>query len=639
MPADAPPSTRLERLGELARGDWQTQQAMTPLDTGLSASVGNRWRLFGGEGGWLLAINWGDSWQRQTRQLDILTVGQNDKTEVAHSYEFNGVMREVNFGGMFTSSLKFGDRHRYKMTLLAGRMTEGETRSYEGYNRDVDATIRVTRHRWIERMLQTMMLSGEHKLGLKTAPGRKPATLRWRYAASLATRLEPDRRSIRYDNEPGTDIWLLSDRPEGNRRTFSTLDDVNHDLGLDLVLPLSRLKGKGGDAALQRSLSFGALGVFKQRQVDTRRYRFLHKGPISRDTDLLAKSPGEIFAPENISPQGFQLSETTLASDNYTGTFQLGALYGQVKWPVTPTLRVSGGARLEAARLALRTFVPFDPDANAVEAAVPGLDLLLGANATWRFMAKQQLRFGVSQTVSRPDLRELSPATFNEVTGGRLVFGNPDLEQARLTHADLRWEWFPSRGQVFSLSAFYKHFSKPVETIVVPSAQLSVTFANAKAAHDVGVEMEWRTKLGRVHRWLRDIYIAGNAAWIWSRIELPGGQTIQTSKVRPLQGQSPWVLNLQAGWDDPVRKMRVGLVYNAAGPRIAEVGALGAPDVYAEPVHRLDLVSSWNVRGGWTVGLKAQNLLDAAIERTQGGRVIDTWRRGVRVSASVSKSF
>ncbi|MEY3014884.1 MAG: hypothetical protein RIT45_3619, partial [Pseudomonadota bacterium] len=310
-------------------------------------------------------------------------------------------------------------------------------------------------------------------------------------------------------------------------------------------------------------------------------------------------------------------------------------------------LTLRAGVRVESASLGVTTFQPFQPDATPVRAALDAVDALPAATLTWRFRERQDgssmaLRFGLARTVARPDLREMSPATFNDVTGGRQIFGNPDLGRAQIDHLDLRWEWYPQPGAALSLGVFGKRFTDPIETIVVPSAQLSVTYQNARGALSGGVELEGRLGLSSLlpdAAALAGLWISANAALIASRVDVGGAGSIQTSKVRPLQGQSPWVGNLALGWDHDASGTTAALSWNAFGARIVTVGALGAPDVYEQTRPALDLVLGQSLGGGWKLGAKASNLLDPELRLEQGGAVVDRSRAGRRFSLTVTRAL
>ena len=615
-------ANELEKLGEAMPNRWNVGERLAPPNSGLNLAYGNRWDVGGGYTGLLAAVTWGQQYDRDQFERTYTVLGTGNVLEPSHTYSFDQMTRRVGLGGLVTWGWVVPDRHEVRWTQLLNRSTDDEARIYQGLNRDVGAEIRSARLRYVERSLLTEQLAGEHAL-----PG--DGELSWRYAYSLASRSEPDRREIRADNEPGTDLWLISDRPEGNQRFFSDLTDQSHDVGMDLKLPFG-----GGEAP--PFVQLGASVTHKDRAVDTRRFKFMHKGANSRDEDVLAGDPESAFTAENIGSDGFQFEEITRQTDNYGAFSRLHAAYGMADMPLSSSTRLLAGARLEHSRMNVSTFELFNPDQVPVEAELDKLDLLPALALTQSLSEKMQLRAGYARTVSRPEFREMSPATFNDVTGGRQTFGNPELSRATIDHLDLRWELYPRPGESISIAGFAKRFTQPVESIVVVSAQHSVTYDNADAATNLGLELEGRKRLDALGPALDALYVAGNVALIQSRVDLGDNAGIQTSDVRALQGQSPFVVNTQVGWDDPEGPLGFTVLYNVFGTRITEVGALGAPDTYDLPAHRLDATARLALGKGFSLGLMGRNLLDLPVRSAQGALVTESRRQGWSTGLSLN---
>lgn len=623
-------SDALEVFGEAMPNEWALNPRTLPPNFGLSISAGTGFEIAGRPVGVLAGISYKNGWDRNVFDRSYYIVGEEGTLEKSHTYTFDEVENSVGLGGIFGLGFEPADGHEIKSTTLLVRSTDHGGRVYEGFNRDVASDIRISRLRWVERMLFMEQLLGTHPLGGEWAP-----TLNWRYGFAWANRKEPDRREYRYDLEPSSGIWLLSDRPEGNGRFFSELNDQAHDAGLDVTVPLPFLKNRD----TKPHLKLGAAIGHKDRAVDTRRFKFFHKGPLSRDEDVRALDPQGAFVPENIGSDGFQFEEFTRSTDNYAANHLVVSGYGLVDIPILPWLRAMAGARVEHSNQLVETFALFDPEQTPVLANLKTTDALPAASLTITPMDKMAVRMAYGRTVSRPDFRELSPATFNDVTGGRQTFGNENLERAVIDNVDLRWEYFPSENEVISASAFYKEFHNPIESIVVVSAQHSVTWDNADRARTVGGELELRKDFSFIHPALTDVFFAGNASLIFSRVELGDNEGIQTSEERPLQGQSPWVVNLQLGYDNPDLGINAAVLYNAFGPRITEVGALGAPDAIERPFHQLDVVAGASLPHGFRVGFQAKNLVDAFVERSQGDTITERWRKGWSMSLRLGWSL
>ncbi len=617
---------QLEKFGEEMPNVWELRREDVPMDTGASVFVGHRVRPFGIPIGGMLGVSYDNSWDLAKSQKSYYIVGAGNELELQHQYDFETLEHSVNLGGILGLGLEITPDHKIKSTTMLLRITDDETRVYEGRNRDVATDIEVSRIAWIERQMFYQQVTGEHVI-------RPLADIEfdWRFNYAKATRDEPDRREARYDFDSQSSSWLLSDRPEGNQRVFSDLGDELQDLGADLKAPFKVWN------SLDANVKTGATLIARVRDVDTRRFKYQHKGAASGDPDILRRDLEDIFTPANIGSDGFQFEEVTRETDNYEADQDLLGVYAMADLPVVvDAVRIVGGARYEQSSQEVETFELFNPDQEPVVADLDTTDVLPAANIAWSIRPDMIVRGAYGRTLSRPDFREMSPATYNDVTGGREVFGNPDLERTLIDNSDIRWEWYFASGEAVSLGLFHKNFTKPIETIVVPSAQQSVTYENADGATNYGVEIDFRKDFAFAMPELRDLYLMGNYAWIQSQVELGDDAGLSTEKERALQGQSPWVVNATLGYDQLDWGTSATLLYNVFGPRIVEVGALNAPDIMEEPVHQLDFVASQKIPWGFKVSLKAKNLIDLEVRKTQGDEITERTFKGREIGLGLS---
>jgi outer membrane receptor protein involved in Fe transport len=215
-----------------------------------------------------------------------------------------------------------------------------------------------------------------------------------------------------------------------------------------------------------------------------------------------------------------------------------------------------------------------------------------------------------SQTVNRPEFRELAPFEFTDIVGGRAVVGNPNLERSLIRNVDLRWEWFGDAEEVLSASAFLKQFDKPIERIVQATSQLRTSFANAKSARNIGLELEARKRLSDM------VLVGANYTFVDSSIEIDTTSTdTLTSLERPLAGTSKHIFNGLFEARLPIVTARV--LYNRFSDRIADVGSFGLPDIVEEGRASLDLALSKSV-GRLRLRFSAENLTDPEIRFLQG---------------------
>jgi hypothetical protein len=139
-----------------------------------------------------------------------------------------------------------------------------------------------------------------------------------------------------------------------------------------------------------------------------------------------------------------------------------------------------------------------------------------------------------------------------------------------------------------------------------------------------------------LHEKLSKFFFLGNLALAWSETTLPADQRISGRSSRPLFNQSKYVTNLSLRFDDPDSGVMVGLVYNAFGPRLVEVGTSAStfnyPDVIDLQQHRLDLIVTWQPADHVKLGLKWKNIAFAKRRFQQGDELVLLENVGTSVS-------
>jgi len=631
FPEGIPPD-ELEAIGESFPVIYDANRKTLDPDLGLSLEggqlfeFGSRWKA-----GYTAAVLWDDSEQTRIEQRRTFTPLGDGSLQTNDDYEIDRTVRDVSLSGFLTAGLDFDDRHRLDVTSMILRQTEDEVSIQEGFNLDEDGVIRITELEWEERELISNQAKGEHVF-----PALSDLELAWDYSDSRASRYVPDQRRYRYDPDNVTD-FIFSRRADNNVRRFSNLDDSAEDWGVDLDLPLEF------GSAVATTLSTGYRKLAKNRDSSIRRFQFGGTSTLSQE---IRRRPSleDIFNEETIRPGGVEIGESTRSTDNYTAALDVEAYYGNLDITLFERLRFSVGARIEDWSQTVTTFALFNDTAPPVVSELSENDLLPAASLTWFLTERQQLRASFAETLIRPDFKELSPAPFTDPVLNREVIGNESLLPSDVTHYDLRWEWYPSPDEMVSLGVFYKLIDRPIELTVEAGVEQRLTFTNAVEAENFGVEFELRKELGFLARrwprlgWLDRLFVAGNLTWIESEITIED-LGILTSSSRALQGQSPYIANLQFGYDDEDRGLEATLLFNVVGSRIAEVGVLGAPDKKEAPAPQLDFILQyrWN---DW-LGFKAKlgNLFDSPFEITQGSEVTQRYRTGRTLSLGVDLEF
>lgn len=617
----------LDAITKSMPNQWGTRREKIAPDGSVSFTVGDSWQLGIARLGFMASGLYDNSWERTERRTWDYVVGAEGALQPANRYAFDETTNNIVLGGLLNAGVDLTEDHQIRVNSLVDRITDSEARAYEGYNTDATGDIRATRLQWIERMLLSEQILGHHvidpALGLE---------IDWRYTWSRATRDEPGTKEVRYDLGSETGEWSASGRSDGNSIRFSEVRDDNHDLGLDLALPFDQWTGE------EARVKVGGALMFKDREVDTRRFYYRFYGELAQDPDLLLLPPEGIFATGNLGVDGFLLSESTRPTDNYTAEQATRGIYGMTDLPLGLDFRLLGGLRVEHSEQVVRTFELFNPDQVPVESRLVTTDYLPAGTLSYEIINGMLVRAGYGRTLSRPDFGELSPSTKSDVIGSGETAGNPALRRTLIDNYDVRWEWYFTEVESVSFGGFYKAFHDPIEMVIVPSTDTLITFENAKSAQNFGLELDFRKNFGFFAAPLEGLYVAGNAALIRSRIQLREGGN-QTTHDRPLQGQSPFVVNAQLGYENADSGTALAVLYNVQGRRISKVGAMGAPDVYEEPFHQLDFVASQELTHGFKLTFKAKNLIDGEVRFLQGGETTELLRRGRVFSLALSYTY
>ncbi|MDW8283969.1 MAG: TonB-dependent receptor [Myxococcales bacterium] len=636
-PSDLPPGLRapdgtllpraeVARLARRFPPVWVPRQAaLGPVDHSLSASVGDQLRLGERRLGYLLAVSYGASFQTRTPELHVYNL---DGGVLRSQVDLTGQLslREVQWGALGNLVLSPAAGHLLTLTGLFAVNSDDEARVLAGYSLERNTDVWTSRLRFVSRSMGFVQLSGSHQV-----PGRRlgPGELEWRASYAYAARAEPDNREVFYLRLG--ERYSFFNSGHSGQRFYSGNSEHQVGAGLDFTQPFRQWAG------LPARFKVGALLRHRLRGFSAQRYQFFSYGRGAAGEPIDFLPPEELLGPTHISEQngvGVELRDNTLPSDRYTGHMGLYAGYALVDLPLHPRLRLVLGGRFELWHQSLDTR---DINGNAVLVSLLGPDFLPSGNLIFRAAERMNLRLAASLTVARPEFRELSPFQFTDYYGGELVRGNPELQRTRIFNADLRWEWFLGAVDLVALSAFYKYFDRPIETTITPGGNLIRSYANATSAHNAGLELEGRKELSFLSRALRGLSLGGNASWIFSRVDLSQVQGVFTSRERPLQGQSPFVVNVMLEYDRPDWGLQARVLYNVFGERIDQVGALGLPDRYQQPRHMLDVsITQALGRSGFALRLAGRNLLDAPVHVTQEGETALLYRTGRVVTLSLA---
>lgn len=286
---------------------------------------------------------------------------------------------------------------------------------------------------------------------------------------------------------------------------------------------------------------------------------------------------------------GFTLYEFTKKEDSYVAGSELKAAYVMLNNRYKK-FRLIWGVRLEDFVQTLQA----DTDTEGfIDLNTKKTDVLPSANLIFSINSSQNLRLSYSKTLNRPEYRELAPFGFYDFTTQFFTQGNSNLKRASVQNYDFRYEFYPSKGQLFTVSYFIKKFESPIE-IIQQALNKTISYANANSAVNKGVEMEFRVLLSSIigsenTSAFDDLTMFSNVAIIKSVADVRGINGANPETSRTMQGQSPYVFNGGLQYLNKDNGLIFSANINRAGNRIAFASSEIKPAIWEKGRTFLDL--------------------------------------------------
>ena len=607
-------------FGRLFDNRWTPSSASGKPGQNWSATFGNRFKNLG------VVASVSHTYREQFIAEDrrFFRIADAGELEAASDYAMQTGTQRAQLGMVGNLSYQFTPSQRLSFENFYTHSGRDEGRFFQGINLDHAREYRNSRLQFIEEGLFANAVSGEHFF-----QGLSSSRVDWRANFARATRDEPDLRETLYErllNVPASTPFLYADESQSGFRMFNELNDDT----VDAQFNWSVFNTAGSRPTQYK---FGAAYVDRGRDFQSRRFHYIPITTQKADTGNLlfnqALPPEEIFVSSNIGT-AFRLNEETRPTDAYRGDQTTASGYGMVDIALSARTRMIVGARLERFDQTVTTQDPFGLFAREVQAGNKNTDFFPSVNFVVGAGANSNLRLSYSQTVNRPEFRELAEFEFTDVVGNRAVKGNADLKRALIQNVDARWERFTGGRGVVAASVFFKHFNDPIERVVIAAANPIATFQNSDTARNFGLELEASRQLGE------NFFANANYTFVDSKITLlPEQLGVQTSAERPLAGQSKHLLNLSGEYT--MKGFSARLLFNYFGDRISDVGANEAPDIIENGRGAIDVVISQRVRG-LGIRLNMENLNNPDYRFTQSLNTVET-QRLFRFGRTISLSF
>ena len=643
-------------------------QKEMPNDLSLKTSIGNTFDVNDNLAlSFLTGASYDRGWRMPTRVARNFNFPiERTDTDIETTYS-------VNLSNFLTTGIKT-ENHQVSASRLWLRNTDDETATQDFFNENRQKSdgrgFRNYRIKFEERNMTVNQFQGEHYFAdlIANSPLRfivpdlgdsngyifnsnqdfSEAKFSWFYSDADAKTDIP--------NQVGVETQTITDVNTGAIKTqqiardatasdfrFTDLDDDLLNYGFKVDLPIIS----------ERNEITLSSGYSHARKVRTYKQTQFGLGPL--DVADIATLQGDLstaFSTAAITntANNYVFDRQGTNTESYIAATMTDGVFGNVDWIYDNTWRASVGARWENYRQVGLSWNPYGYTADKPQISMDTTELqksvftddklypAISLTYMSDFLAETfQLRFNWSETTVRPDLREITDASYIDPITGDLTRGNSGVKPAEMNNFDIRAEWFSGDGDNFTFTVFNKDIDLPIEFFESAASDTTIAreIINANSAKVSGIEIEALKTLSFLGAAFDSYFVRTNITLQDSELVAGPRADAPTNQIRRMSGASDEVVNLMFGYDSPDAMHSVSLIYNMVGDRLYVAGRNGAPDAFEQPYDSLDLTYSWYPTDKVTVKFKAKNLLDESIRIDRNNTRVFTENIGQSYSLNV----
>ena len=552
------------------------QRETSFMDYNFSFTAGNQFDVGKNKLGYLASLSYRNETEFYSEYID----GQSFKKDPDPSvYELNvdrtqqgeAGANNVLISGIAGLSYKT-DNSKYKLNFLHVQNGESRASIFNQQNRILNSNlIKKDNLIYTQRSITNALLNGKHSIGSESN-----WTLEWKLSPSLALVYDKDFRvspfRVLIDEITGEETFTIEPSESGlPTRIFRNLEEVNLVGKADLI-------NKHTLFSREAKVKFGGSYIYKSREFKIHRYSF---PLLDIANDFANGDPDQILADENIYDaslnSGVFVRRDSGVSDSFDSQMSIAAAYASEELKITDWFNAILGLRYEKFQL---IYTGQRQDGTNLDKATildkndlfPSANLIFDLNED----GSQKVRTSYTRTTARPSFKEASLAEIFDPINNTFFIGNINIQPTYINNFDLRYEKYGNKGDFYAISGFYKSFKDPIELSFIRSATGQFTPLNLGDAIVFGGEIEVRKHLGFITGW-ENFGINMNFSLIESKQEfsdderenreenLRVGETLDDT--RPLQGQSPYLVNFGIDYSDE-NGWNAGFFYNVQGKNI-----------------------------------------------------------------------
>jgi hypothetical protein len=639
--------------------NWNTTYRKAPLNYTQNFSVGDQVKLFGKQFGYFFGLRYGNSVRFDPNGISQRILPEELNYALDYVDEAR-ISRETNSWSMLLNmAYKLNDYN--KLSLLIMPNITG-TNDVANFSTQWDLTspseeIRVRKNIFYEQRQQKIyQFASQHVL----PKSKVKIDINASYTGGQS--VAPDFKlsqyvAFRQGNEITPGFQFSPTAGDGIRRFYRYLDENLFDSRLQVEIPLAKEGVK-----LVRKIKTG--GAFQLTTRDSNIDEFLlelgNGSPTSLMNDDLNAYLNDSKFTINNGTVDFFYDQRKWAWNHTFGRTSITSAFALLDFEFSKSIRFNGGLRMEKVDLFtdvyeydLLGYAKNDGRRSNVAGYLlvnPGIinqtNFLPSGSLIYKLASKKNtanLRLNFSQTVARPNLREMSDAAIYDNEFRTLIYGNSNLKMTEIYNYDFRFENFFKNGDNLSISAFYKDFTNHIEMGFGASG---ITWDNNENSFVAGLEFEGKKQIGKSFEFRSNLTLVKSYSQFIRKdlVVLPNNESLYIpidTVERTMFGQAPYIVNGILSYTSDTLGLTATVSYNVQGPRLVLTGILkGRPDVYEMPRHTVDIKVSKTLSKHFTMSVMVRDLLNAPVLRaykTPNGYIdFDRFRYGTNYQLGIS---
>ena len=621
-------TAEITKTSLLFSNNWETQTRKPFPDQNFSITSQHRFLLGKTSIGNITSVNY--SYGNENIYRNRLEYqGYDDETKiVTKDFDFNDNLSKQTgkLGLIFNWNFLYGKNQKLEFRNFFNHLGTASTNVRNGVNYYNVETLKLYDFKFETRMVYSGQLAGEQLFN------NDMTKINWMAGYGITKSDQPDNRRLTFvlnsnENSDKYNQYFLRIQNVPNAylggRLWLNMNENIYDYKLDLE---HNFKLFGSDNLWKLKA-----GGFYERKFREFGSRLIGTVAVKNPPIDFYQPIQNIMNPENFffdqtkpySQHGLSYRDGTRSKDSYHARDFLTAGYLGLFVPVTKKINLYGGLRIEKFYRKISDFYEPTPTPELYDIVRDTTNFFPSVNFTYNINEKNLLRASYGKTVNRPEFREMSNFDYQDFDMFVLIHGNENLQNAYIDNYDIRYEWYPSMGEIISVAGFYKGFQNPIEVFLIPAGTgYDYKPFNTENGYSMGVELDVRKRFSSFESstgffsFIKDLTVIFNTSLIKSEINTEKQEFARENK-RIMQGQSPYIVNLGLNYANDDNGWSFNASYNVIGKRIAYVGTPTNPHTWELPRNLLDLNIQKNFGEHWSAKAGVTDVLNNPVRFVQ----------------------